>query len=179
MVLLVFFNVANCLTLYIGLGIYLYVCCTMHFEVHYYMIPIAVAGCIQFIKLIIDLIKSGSLHWDSILTAGGFPSVHSWLTSSVAALVFMVEGANSLLFAVTLWFVVLISYDAMNVRYEAWRHAYYLNHIRVELKDVLWQKEDSSVRLKERIGHTPLEVIWWVVCGVVFTVLLYQVLYIW
>lgn len=49
----------------------------MHFEVHYYMIPIAVAGCIQFIKLIIDLIKSGSLHWDSILTAGGFPSVHS------------------------------------------------------------------------------------------------------
>ena len=69
MVLLVFFNVANCLTLYIGLGIYLYVCCTMHFEVHYYMIPIAVAGCIQFIKLIIDLIQSGKLHWDSILTA--------------------------------------------------------------------------------------------------------------
>ena len=151
----------------------------MHLEVHYYMIPIAVAGCIQFIKLVIDLIHSGHLHRNSILTAGWFPSVHSGLTSSVATLVFLVEGPSSLLFAVTLGFVLLISYDAMNVRYEAGRHAYYLNHIRVELKDVLRQKEDASVRLKERIGHTPLEVLGWVICGVAFTVLLYHALYIW
>lgn len=177
--LLPFFNVANCWVLCIAAGNYLYVHDTMRFEVHYYMIPIIIAACIQFIKLIIDLIRSGKLHWDSILTAGWFPSVHSGLTSSIATLVFLVEGPNSLLFAVTLGFVVLISYDAMNVRYEAWRHAYYLNHIRVELKDVLWQKEDSSVRLKERIGHTPLEVIWGVICWVIFTILLYQALYIW
>lgn len=69
------------------------------------------------------------------------------------------EGPESAVFAVSFMFMVLISYDAMNVRYEAGRHAYYLNHIRTELKDVLWQKDPRLSSLKERIGHTPLEVL--------------------
>jgi len=41
------------------------------------------------------------------------------LTASVATLVLLREGPESTLFAVTVALMLLIAYDAMNVRYEA------------------------------------------------------------
>jgi acid phosphatase family membrane protein YuiD len=46
----------------------------------------------------------------------------------------------------------------MNVRYEAGKHAHYINNIRTELKEVLNAHEKLHF-LKERLGHTPTEVL--------------------
>ena len=143
----------------------------MDFVLYDFMIPFGVAVIIQLTKLVIDFFTLKRLKWHHIFTAGGFPSVHSGLTASVATLVFLREWPESTLFAVTIALMILIAYDAMNVRYEAGRHAYYLNHIKFELKDVLWAKWDQWPDLKERIGHTPIEVIWWLTIGCVLTIL--------
>jgi uncharacterized protein len=147
--------------------------------VYDFMIPFAVAVLIQCTKLVIDFFTIKRLRWHHIFTAGWFPSVHSGLTASVATLVFFREGPESTLFAVTIALMILIAYDAMNVRYEAWRHAYYLNHIKFELKDILWFKWDQWPELKERIGHTPLEVLWWLIIGCVLTILFVKYIFIW
>jgi hypothetical protein len=71
-------------------------------------------------------------------------------------LVWMQYGFNSVFFAVAFAFSVLFAYDAMNLRYETGQHAHYINDMRTELESILQKKQKSP--LKERIGHTPLEV---------------------
>jgi len=151
----------------------------MDIVIYDFMIPFSVAIIIQVTKLVIDLLTLRRLKWHHIFTAGGFPSVHAWLTASVATLVFLREGPDSTLFAVTVALMLLIAYDAMNVRYEAGRHAHYLNHITFELKDVLWEKWDKWPALKERIWHTPIEVFGGLVIGCVLTILFVRYVPIW
>lgn len=144
-----------------------------------FVIPLIVGVIVQTMKLVIDAVKYKRVTFRNIRIAGGFPSVHSGLSSSITTLIFLQEWPESLLFAITLVFTLLISYDAANVRYEAWRHAYYLNYIRTELKDVLWRKEENSLALKERIWHTPLEVVAGLIVGVWLTILVYELFVIW
>ncbi|NOZ43910.1 MAG: divergent PAP2 family protein [bacterium] len=82
------------------------------------------------------------------------------------------------MFAVVLVFSFLFIYDAMNLRYEAGKHARYLNSLRVELQDML-QKEKVHKYLKERLGHTPLEVIAGIFLGIFFTALLCKMFNLW
>jgi acid phosphatase family membrane protein YuiD len=151
----------------------------MEVVIYDFMIPFTVAVVIQLTKLLIDFFTIKRLKRHHIFTAGWFPSVHSGLTASVATLVYLREGPESVLFAVTIALMLLISYDAMNVRYEAWRHAYYLNHIKFELKDILRSKGDQGPELKERIGHTPIEVVGWLIIGCVLTVLFVKYMLVW
>lgn len=151
----------------------------MDFVLYDFMLPFIVGVIIQLTKLVIDFFTLHRLKWHHIFTAGWFPSVHSGLTASVATLVYLREWPESLLFAVTVTLMLLIAYDAMNVRYEAGRHAYYLNHIRFELKDLLWEKWAQWPDLKERIWHTPIEVFWWLIIWCVLTILLANYLPIW
>ena len=136
-----------------------------------FIIPVGVGVIIQVIKIGIDICKGKPFFRTSIFTAGWFPSVHSWLAASISTLVFLEEGAWSLLFC----FTVIIAFDAMNVRYEAGKHAKYLNNIRTELKNVFHKNTPQGDILKERIGHTPREVVGWLLCGICLTILLYQV----
>ena len=87
-------------------------------------------------------------------------------------------GTGSMLFAVCCMFTFLFIYDAMNVRYEAGKHAHYINNIKIELEATL-QKDPGNPHLKERLGHTPVEVIGGIVLGVVLTVLLSKIVGIW
>ena len=120
-------------------------------------IPLLVVIFSQSVKLLIDAIKNKHFSWKNLFTTGGFPSVHSGMTSSVTTLVALHEGLSSILFAVSFVFMFLISFDAMNLRYEAGKHAHYLNSLRHDLTSVLGEENKTS-RLKERIGHTPWEV---------------------
>ena len=47
----------------------------------------------------------------------------------------------------------------MNVRYQSGEHARYLNELRRNLQNVLEMKETKKPTLKERLGHTPFEVL--------------------
>jgi uncharacterized protein len=130
----------------------------MHIPFYPVFIPLLVIIIIQFVKLMIDRWQHKHFDRKNLFTTGGFPSVHSGMTSSLVTLVYLDQGLDSVLFALAFVFMFLISYDAMNLRYEAGKHAHYINTLRHDVEGVL-QRQESKMRLKERMGHTPLEVI--------------------
>ena len=140
-----------------------------HFQLPEFLVPIFVGGLIQLMKLCIDVMMKKKLTRKSIWVSWGFPSTHAWITSSITTLMFLLYWFESSQFALAFCFSFLFRYDAVNVRFEAGQHASYINRISEELDDIfdLWWK---MVLLKERLGHTFIEVVWWVVIGATFTI---------
>ncbi|MCX6823323.1 MAG: divergent PAP2 family protein [candidate division SR1 bacterium] len=149
------------------------------FQAGFHMYPIlivmAVGIIIQLAKVVIDIFRYKRFYIGHIFSSGGFPSFHSGLASSVTMIVRLHEGFGSITFALAFAFSVLFAYDAMNLRFEAGQHAHYINDLRFELQGVLQKKEGP---LKERIGHTPREVVGGVVVGSILTYILYYRFYI-
>ena len=125
----------------------------------------------------IDWIQNKHFVWKNIFTTGWFPSVHSAMTSSLVTLVYLDQGISSVLFTVAFVFMFLISYDAMNLRFEAGKHAHYINTLKHDVESVL-QRKESEILLKERMWHTPFEVIWGIILWCLLTFLLYKYVYI-
>lgn len=146
------------------------------FQMSPIFIVITVWCIIQIVKVIIDLIRYKRFYIGHIFASGGFPSFHSGLASSVTMLVRLEYGFGSVLFAVAFAFSVLFAYDAMNLRYETWQHAHYINDLRLELQAILQKKEKGI--LKERIWHTPLEVAWGILFGSILTYVFYYIYFI-
>ncbi len=148
----------------------------------YVIVPLCVWILGQWLKVIIDVSKGQKFSLSSIWTSGGFPSTHGILTSSVLTMLALYEGMDTSLFMVAAIFSLLIRYDAMNLRYESGKHAQYINSLRSEIGYILdaeqqpWddvlKKEIRMTRLslKERIGHTPLEVCAWIIFGIGVTI---------
>ncbi|MBQ7074408.1 divergent PAP2 family protein [bacterium] len=81
------------------------------------------------------------------------------MASSLTTIVLLSEGVYSVNFAIAFTFSLIVAYDAMNVRYQSGEHARYLNELRRNLQNVLEMKETKKPTLKERLGHTPFEVL--------------------
>ena len=88
------------------------------------------------------------------------------------------DGIFSITFAVAVTFSLLFAYDAMNVRYQTGMHAEYLNDLRKDLQDNFLMKGKRRTKLKERLGHTPIEVLGGILFGVILTFVLYYILYV-
>ena len=133
---------------------------------------------IQFIKIIIDSIVEKRICLNHIFISWGFPSFHTWVASSVTVLALLADWIRSTTFAIALTFSMLFAYDAMNVRYQTWKHAEYLNAIRRDLQENFLMTEQRKSKLKERLWHTPLEVIWGFMFGVILTFVFYYIRYV-
>lgn len=133
---------------------------------------------IQFIKIVIDSIVEKRICFNHIFISWWFPSFHTWVASSVTVLALLADGIGSTTFAIALTFSMLFAYDAMNVRYQTWKHAEYLNAIRRDLQENFLMTEQRKSKLKERLWHTPLEVIGWFIFGVVLTFVFYYIRYV-
>jgi len=137
------------------------------------LIPVIVWLATQSIKLLIDIIRHNPIKISQFLVAsGGFPSWHSAVSSSILFLVRREQGL-SLLFLVVAVFCILWWYDAINVRYQAWNHAkmlntlidHYLNHDFPQYETIKQYLTSSASKFPERLGHTPTEVIGWIIIG--------------
>ena len=133
---------------------------------------------IQFVKIIIDSIVEKRICLDHIFISGWFPSFHTGVASSVTVLALLADWIFSVTFAIALTFSMLFAYDAMNVRYQTWKHAEYLNAIRRDLQENFLVSEQRKSKLKERLGHTPIEVIWGFIFWVVLTFVFYYIRYV-
>lgn len=133
---------------------------------------------IQLTKVIIDSLSQKHFSLGQVFSSGGFPSFHSGVASSVTMITLLNDGIYSLTFAIAVTFSLLFAYDAMNVRYQTGMHAEYLNDLRKDLQDNLLMKNRKKSKLKERLGHTPVEVLGGIVFGVSLTFILYYILYV-
>ncbi|OUL23310.1 divergent PAP2 family protein [Nostoc sp. 106C] len=120
---------------------------------------VALVACLiaQSLKLVIELIKNRKLNVRVLVTTGGMPSAHSALVTSLATGVGQTLGWASPDFALATVFAIIVMYDAAGVRQAAGKQARILNQMIDELFD---EKHDfSQDRLKELLGHTPVQVI--------------------
>ena len=103
-----------------------------------------VAGCLKFA---INSLRAGRPAF-GLIGYGGLPSNHSAIVSSTAALIALREGMTHPAFgvAVTLAFIVML--DANSLRRQIGRHAEAINALR----------GDSAKPLRERMGHTRVEI---------------------
>ncbi len=94
---------------------------------------------------------------------GGMPSSHSASVAALSTAVGLHQGFTSPLFGVTLYFSLIVMYDAAGLRRAAGRQATLLNRLIEEN----WEHRDVEAhRLMELLGHTPLEVLVGALLGV-------------
>ena len=110
----------------------------------------------QVLKVIFSLILNKKLDIRRFIGAGGMPSSHSALVVSLATSIGRIEGYDSSLFALAATFSLIVMYDAAGVRRAAGKQAAVLNEIVQQIQD---HKGVSEEKLKELLGHTPIEVI--------------------
>ena len=110
----------------------------------------------QVLKGLLALLRHKKLDCRRFVGAGGMPSSHSAFVSALATGVGLTEGWASTTFALALVFSLIVMYDAAGVRLAASKQAKTLNKMVKELFD---EREFHHERLKEFIGHTPVEVI--------------------
>lgn len=127
---------------------------------------IAVVACIvaQILKLIVEFGRHGKVSFRTLVETGGMPSAHSALVTALATGVGQTIGFDSAEFAIACLFAVIVMYDAAGVRQAAGKQARILNQI----VDELFQEHPhmSEERLKELLGHTPVQVIAGCVLGI-------------
>lgn len=123
----------------------------------------------QGLKLVLELMREGKFNLKSLFTTGGMPSAHSALVASLATGVGIKEGWESTDFTIAALFAVIVMFDAAGVRQAAGKQARLLNQI----VDELFQehKEFNEEKLKELLGHTPLQVMVGVILGVLIALL--------
>jgi uncharacterized protein len=127
---------------------------------------VAVAACLiaQVLKLIIDLIQNGKVSAKVLTTTGGMPSAHSALVTALATGVGADLGWKSPEFAIATIFAIVVMYDAAGVRQAAGKQARILN----QMIDELFSEDHkfNEEKLKELLGHTPVQVIAGAVLGI-------------
>ena len=121
----------------------------------YIYVPLLLWFCIQLFKLLYDLVKTKKFNFKRILGAGGMPSSHSAVVTSLATLIGKYEGVDTPLFALSFAFAFVVMYDACGVRRAAGKQAALLNKL-VETPGLTGVQ--VSERLVEVLGHTPVQV---------------------
>ena len=110
----------------------------------------------QSIKVIRNVLlrKRFSARW--LFDTGGMPSSHSSGTASVATVVGLYAGFNSIVFLFALVFAIVTMFDAASVRRSVGRQAVVMNKM---IDEVYAEGHFSEQHLREFLGHTPIEVL--------------------
>lgn len=125
-------------------------------QYRFLIVPITVWLCIQVFKVIWDLVATHKFNFKRILGAGGMPSSHSAVVTSIATMIGKTQGIDSPIFALAMFFAFVVMYDAAGVRRAAGKQAKLLNKL-VETPGL------SNIQVQEKLvevlGHTPMQVI--------------------
>ncbi|MFM7425690.1 MAG: divergent PAP2 family protein [Elainella sp.] len=132
-----------------------------------HVLIIALVACLlaQALKLLVELVRHGKVTFRTLVGTGGMPSAHSALVTALATGIGQTLGWASGEFALAFVFAIIVMYDAAGVRQAAGKQARILNQIVDEFfHENATFNED---RLKELLGHTPVQVIAGSALGVV------------
>lgn len=109
----------------------------------------------QALKVVFYYIKHHKFDISKFFSSGSMPSSHSAFVTALVVAVGMVEGVGSTFFAISVVLATVVMYDASGVRRAAGRQARIINQI---VFDFYKEKQVKTEKLKELLGHTPLEV---------------------
>ena len=127
----------------------------------------------QLIKTVIHAIVTKKIDFTRLVGDGGMPSGHSATVSSLAPAPAIATAPGSFQFANAAIFAIVVCKDAMGVRLETGKQAAIINDI-VESFNALMSEKLAAAKLKEFVGHTPLQVIAGILLGVVNALILFN-----
>jgi acid phosphatase family membrane protein YuiD len=117
----------------------------------------------QALKFVIELIYRRRVNFRLLTTAGGMPSSHSAAVSALTTAIAIREGVSSSIFVLSLLFALVTMYDAAGVRRAASIQAHILNQM---IEELFKGHPISENKLRELLGHTPVEVFAGLVLGI-------------
>ncbi|MDA1476274.1 divergent PAP2 family protein [Bacillus changyiensis] len=136
----------------------------------------------QFVKVPIYFIVSRKWDWRLITSTGGMPSSHSAAVTALSTGIALDQGFGSPVFAVSTIFAVITMFDASGIRRHAGEQATVINRL---VRDFNYfvnnakdfpkiEQEEKQKKLKELLGHQPIEVFFGGLTGIVLTLFLYH-----
>ena len=130
----------------------------------------------QFLKTVIDMVINKSFNPERIFGSGGMPSSHSATVCALTTASGMKYGVGSFEFAISLILAIIVMYDAMGVRRETGIQAQVLNEMLKVFEDMGRSEISAHDKLKEFVGHTPLQVLMGALLGILCGVVIYSFL---
>jgi len=109
----------------------------------------------QLMKYVTTFYREGRWDWRVMFDSGGMPSSHTSLVVGLTTAIAYGYGLSSVLFPSSLAFSLVVMYDAAGVRRHAGKQAEVLNRI---LGELVKGEAPSEKKLKEVLGHSPLQV---------------------
>lgn len=126
----------------------------------------------QVLKFFVHLIWKRKVDLRLFTTTGGMPSSHAAGVMGLSTTVGLICGFSSVEFAMAFGYALVVMYDAAGVRRAAGKQAACLNKI---IMDIYKQElKEAGGRLKELLGHTPMQVLMGAILGVVYSYYMHQ-----
>lgn len=129
----------------------------------------------QVLKTIVYALLNHKLELNRLFGDGGMPSGHSATVTSLATMSALVCGTGSFEFAAAGVLAVIVCHDAMGVRLETGKQAVMINEI-VKSFEILTKQDLPEVKLKEFVGHTPIQVLAGILIGIADAFAVYYLL---
>ena len=127
----------------------------------------------QVLKTIINFILLGKFQLERMWGDGGMPSAHSATVTAMVIATARSEGIHSAIFAVAAVVAIITMHDAMGVRRETGIQAQVLNDMMKIFEDMGRSEISPHDKLKEFVGHTPLQVLMGALLGIFCGVIIY------
>jgi hypothetical protein len=129
----------------------------------------------QALKVVLYRFTEKQWNFWHFFEAGGMPSAHSAAVTALTLGIVLTQGWNSPLFTISLVFALIVMYDATGVRRAAGKQAEILNKI---VDDIYSTGKVRIEKLREILGHDPIEVFAGATLAVVVTFTTYYVYFI-
>ena len=136
------------------------------------IIPICAWFTAQLLKVLIKLLVDRKLSLERMFGDGGMPSGHSATVMSLTVIVGWSSGLGSILFALSAVLAIIVMHDASGVRHEAGKQAMTIKQL-AEIINGMFLDKDEEIRtekLKEFIGHTPMQVFFGAMLGAIVSI---------
>jgi uncharacterized protein len=131
--------------------------------VRFLLAPIVAWSIAQAAKVILYSVRERRLNLRVLAVTGGMPSSHSAIVMGLTTATGKYAGLTSPEFAIALIFSFVVMYDAAGLRRAAGRQAAILNRL---VEDLVHMRGVQEQKLRELLGHTPVEVLVGAVLGV-------------
>lgn len=127
----------------------------------------------QVLKTIIHLFVTKEFVAERMVGSGGMPSSHSSTVCALTTAIAFQFGVGSVEFAVAAIMSIIVMHDAMGVRRETGIQAQLLNDMMEIFSDMGRSEISAYDKLKEFVGHSPLQVLAGAILGILIGVLFY------
>ncbi len=134
-------------------------------EFSYFYTPFIAWFAAGILKFLINSLRARRFAFD-LIGYGGLPSNHSAIVSSIATLIALQDGIDTPAFGIAIALAFIVILDASSLRRQVGKHAAAINKLNS-------LTSDASISLRERIGHTRIEILAGVVTGSAVAYLVY------